>query len=70
VTVLLADRIAPQVNALRLLPMLLSVLMAPFFALGWSVARLWLAFRWVIAAFVVGFKVGMGIEPEVKARAG
>ena len=50
--------------------MVLSVLMAPFFALGWSVARLWLAFRWVIAAFVVGFKVGMGIEPEAKARAG
>lgn len=69
-TVLSADRIALQANALRLLPALLSVLMAPFFALGWSVARLWLAFRWVIAAFVVGFKTGMKLEPEVKARAG
>lgn len=69
-TVLSADRIALQANALRLLPVLLSLLMAPFFALGWTVARLWLAFRWIIAAFVVGYKVGMGIEPEVKARAG
>ena len=69
-TVLLADRIALQAASLRLLLVLLSVLMAPFFALGWCVARLWLAFRWVIAAFAVGFKVGMGIEPEAKARAG
>lgn len=69
-TVLFADRIALQANALRLLPALLSALMAPFFALGWTVARLWLAFRWVIAATVVGFKVGMGTETEAKARAG
>ncbi len=69
-TVLFADRIALEANALRLLPVLLSVLMAPFFALGWSIARLWLAFRWVIAAFVVGFKVGMGADVEARARAG
>lgn len=69
-TVLSADRIALQANALRLLPALLSLLMAPFFALGWTVARLWLAFRWIIAAFMVGFQVGMKLEPEVKARAG
>ena len=69
-TVLFADRIALQAASLRLLPALLSVLMAPFFALGWSIARLWLAFRWVIAAFVVGFRAGMGTETEVKARAG
>jgi hypothetical protein len=61
VTVLaLHDRIAIQAAALRLLPVLLTVLMAPFFALGWSIARLWLAVRWVIAAFVVGFRTGMG----------
>jgi hypothetical protein len=70
VTVLLADRIALQAASLRLLPALLSVLMAPFFALGWCVARLWLAFRWVIAAFAVGYKTGIGTEPEAKARAG
>ncbi len=69
-TVLFADRIALQAASLRLLPVLLSVLMAPFFALGWSIARLWLAFRWVIAAFVVGYKIGLGAEPEAKARAG
>lgn len=69
-TVLSADRIALQAASLRLLPALLSLLMAPFFALGWSVARLWLAFRWIIAAFVVGFKVGMKLEVEGKARAG
>lgn len=56
----LHDRIAIQAAALRLLPVLLTVLMAPFFALGWSIARLWLAVRWVIAAFVVGFRTGMG----------
>ena len=66
-TVLLADRIALQAATLRLLPLLLSILMAPFFALGWSVARLWLAFRWVIAAFAVGFKVGLGAEVEPRA---
>lgn len=69
-TVLLADRIAVQAATLRLLPALLSALMAPFFALGWSVARLWLAFRWVIAAFAVGFKVGLGVKTEAQARAG
>ena len=69
-TVLFADRIALQAATLRFLPMLLSLLMAPFFALGWSIARLWLALRWVIAAFAVGFKVGLGTEPEARARAG
>jgi len=58
----LADRIAVQATALRLLPVLLSILAAPFFALGWSVARFWLAVRWVIAAFIVGFKVGLKLE--------
>jgi hypothetical protein len=70
VTVLFADRIALEANALRLLPTLLSFLMAPFFALGWAIARLWLAFRWVIAAFVVGYKTGLGADVEARARAG
>jgi hypothetical protein len=60
------DRISVQATALRLLPVLLSILMAPFFVLGWTAARLWLAVRWMIAAVVVGFKVGL----EGGARAG
>lgn len=60
------DRIAVQAAALRLGPMLLSLLMLPFFVAGWSAAKGFLALRWVIAAVVVGFKAGM----EAQSRAG
>jgi hypothetical protein len=62
-TVLAMDRIALQASTLRLLPMLLSLLMLPFFVLGWSAAKGLLALRFVIAAVVVGFKSGLG-EPR------
>ena len=60
------DRIRVQAAALRLGPLLLSLLMAPFFVLGWSSAKVFLAFRWVIAAVMVGFRAGM----EASSRAG
>jgi hypothetical protein len=53
------DRIAVQAAALRLGPLLLSLLMAPFFALGWSAAKGYLGLRYVLAAVIVGFKAGM-----------
>jgi hypothetical protein len=60
------DRIAVQAAALRLGPMLLSLLMFPFFAVGWSAAKGFLALRYVLAAVIVGFKAGM----EASSRAG
>ena len=60
------DRIAVQAAALRLGPLLLSLLMFPFFALGWTAAKGFLALRWVIAAVMVGFRAGM----EASSRAG
>ena len=60
------DRIAVQAAALRLGPMLLSLLMLPFFTLGWISAKGYLAVRYVLAAVIVGFKAGM----EAQIRAG
>lgn len=60
------DRIAVQAAALRLGPVLLSLLMLPFFVAGWVAAKGYLGLRWVIAAVVVGFKAGM----EASSRAG
>jgi hypothetical protein len=60
------DRIAVQATALRLGPLLLSLLMMPFFSLGWVAAKAYLAVRYVLAAVMVGFKAGM----EASSRAG
>lgn len=59
------DRIALQASALRLLPMLLSLLMLPFFLLGWSAAKVQLGLRFTVAAVMVGYTSGLG-----KPRAG
>jgi hypothetical protein len=53
------DRIAIQAAALRFGPLLLSLLMAPFFVLGWTAAKGFLALRFTIAAVQVGFEAGM-----------
>jgi len=60
------DRIAVQAAALRFGPLLLSLLMAPFFVLGWIAAKGFLALRYVLAAVIVGWKAGM----EASSRAG
>lgn len=60
------DRIAVQAAALRLWPLLLSLLMMPFFALGWITAKGYLGLRYVLAAVIVGFKAGL----EASTRAG
>jgi hypothetical protein len=60
------DRIAVQAAALRLGPLLLSLLMTPFFSLGWVAAKAYLAVRYVLAAVMVGFKAGL----EASSRAG
>jgi hypothetical protein len=56
------DRIAVQAAALRLGPMLLSLVMAPFFVLGWVAAKVFLAVRFMIAAVMVGYQAGMKAE--------
>lgn len=53
------DQIAVRAAALRLGPMLLSLLMFPFFAIGWTTAKGFLVIRWVIAAVMIGFEAGM-----------
>ena len=53
------DQIAVRAAALRLGPMLLSLLMLPFFSLGWVSAKGFLALRFMIAAVQVGFEAGM-----------
>ena len=60
------DRIRVQAAALRLGPLLLSLLMSPFFAIGWTAAKGFLALRFTIAAVIVGWKAGM----ETRSRAG
>ena len=60
------ERIAVQATALRLGPMLLSLLMSPLFALGFTAAKGYLALRYVLAAVIVGFKAGM----QASGRAG
>ncbi len=60
------DRIAVQAAALRLGPLLLSLLMMPFFVLGWTAAKGYLSVRYVMAAVTVGWKTAM----EASSRAG
>ena len=60
------ERIRVQAAALRLAPLLLSLLMSPFFALGFTAAKGFLALRYVLAAVIVGWKAGM----EASSRAG
>lgn len=52
-----AARRAVQVN---LVQVVLSVLAAPFFAVGWLVGGLVSAVLWVCAAVAVGFDAGRG----------
>ncbi|MEK9723680.1 MAG: hypothetical protein VW405_09390 [Rhodospirillaceae bacterium] len=52
-----AARRAVQVN---LVQVVLSVLAAPFFAVGWLVGGLVAAVLWVCAAVAVGFDAGRG----------
>lgn len=52
-----AARRAVQVN---LIQVVLSVLAAPFFALGWLVGGAVAAVLWVCAAVAVGFDAGRG----------
>lgn len=52
-----AARRAVQVN---LVQVVLSVLAAPFFALGWLVGGVVSAVLWVCAAVAVGFDAGRG----------
>lgn len=60
------DRIAVQAAALRLGPLLLSLVMMPFFSLGWVSAKVYLAVRYVVAAVLVGYRAGL----EASSRAG
>ena len=60
------DRIAVHAAALRLGPLLLSLIMSPFFALGFTAAKGFLALRYVLAAVIVGWKAGL----EASSRAG
>jgi len=60
------ERIAVQAAALRLGPLLLSLLMMPFFSLGWVAAKGYLAVRYVLAAVTVGYRAGL----ETNSRAG
>ena len=53
------DRIAVKAAALRLGPLFLSLLMLPFFAIGWTAAKGFLALRFTVAAVQVGFEAGM-----------
>ena len=53
------DRIAVRAAALRLGPLFLSLLMLPFFVVGWTAAKGFLALRFTIAAVQVGFEAGM-----------
>ncbi len=60
-TVTLPERVAsrrlPSVDVIRVL---LTVLAAPFYLLGWAAGAVVVAVTWVCAAVAVGFDAGRG----------
>ena len=58
-----ADRVAVQAREIRFLRVLLTLLAAPFFALGWIVGMIWVAVTWILAAAALGFEQAKGDEP-------
>lgn len=58
-----ADRVADQAREIRFVRVLLTVLATPFFAIGWLVGMIWVAFTWVLAATAEGFTQAKGGEP-------
>lgn len=51
----LVDRVAAQSRNVRVLRVLLWVLAAPFYVLGFVVAGAWVAILWAFGALKVGF---------------
>ena len=49
------DRVASQAAEVQLLRVLLTVIAFPFYVIGFVVAVLWVAARWIYAAAAVGF---------------
>lgn len=70
--VTLPERVAARSRAVSVNPVqvLLSVLAAPFFVLGWAVGAVVVAVLWVWAAVAVGFDVGRGRAEPLGTRGG
>ena len=49
------DRVASRASDVQLLRVLLTLIALPFYVIGFVVAVLWLAIRWIYAAAAVGF---------------
>lgn len=49
------ERVAAKAVDIRVARILLTILAAPFYVVGFVAGVLWLALRWVFAALVVGF---------------
>lgn len=59
-----ADRVADHAREIRFVRVLLTIIAAPFFAIGWLVGMIWVAFTWVLAAAAVGFEQAKGSGPD------
>jgi hypothetical protein len=55
-------RVAERAESITFVRVLLTVLVAPLFLLGALVAIVWLALRWSMSAFMVGFE---GVQARV-----
>ena len=58
-TAIPVDDIAARARQIRFWRTLLTCITAVFFALGWSVAKLWLGVAFLATAVQLGFKDGM-----------
>ena len=56
------DRIAVRARELDPRRLLLTLLAAPFIALGWFAAKVWGAVAWSIAAVQVGWETGRAVD--------
>ena len=54
-----SQRVAARAGEIRILRILLTVLAAPFYVIGFVVGFVWLAVRWTISALIIGFSDAM-----------
>lgn len=64
------DAIAARAERIRFIPTLLSLCAAPLMLLGYLVAGVWQATKWVAASFMIGFDSALGRDLETGRRRG
>lgn len=57
-------RVAAKASTIKAAPLVLSVLVAPFYVIGFVVGVLWLMVTWVFAAVVLGMSAAKPKAPN------